>query len=250
MYGNEPYYRFSVLLVEFSPDGSTFVTVSNNKIAHLWESKTGRQLKEFIGHTDWISSLAFSHDGQTILSGSYDGTARLWDIQTGRQLKEFKGKKSCCNSIVFSLDDTIILIKTPTKIVLFNVQSEQLLACLTQTNDSNFLKAVFSPNGNTILTRQVGGKCCLWDIYTGDKLYTFDAGSSAKSVKFSLDGNNIIIGGNKFDSHCGEVQLWKRSPNTPGCIKRRKESALKLGAALYPFLGRPQSMKELLAFIG
>src|SRR4051794_33045449 len=47
----------SIHSVVFSPDGSTILTGSGDGIARLWDSKTGKKLKEFRGHTGGIFSV-------------------------------------------------------------------------------------------------------------------------------------------------------------------------------------------------
>ena len=51
------------------------------------DAQTSRQVRLFVGHTDWVRSVAFSPDGNEVLTGSADTTARLWDAQTGQELR-------------------------------------------------------------------------------------------------------------------------------------------------------------------
>jgi WD40 repeat protein len=91
--------------VAFSPDGTQVVTsfdavkrgdsdaVDYKKVDYarsnalvLWDTKTGRLLRRFEGHTDGVDSVTFSVDGRRVLSGSLDGTTRIWDAATGQEL--------------------------------------------------------------------------------------------------------------------------------------------------------------------
>jgi WD40 repeat protein len=62
-----------------------------DKSVRVWDAKTGEQLRELQGHTDWVTSVAFSPDGNRIVSGSYDKSVRVWDAKTGEQLRELQG---------------------------------------------------------------------------------------------------------------------------------------------------------------
>jgi WD40 repeat protein len=46
----------------------------------VWDSRTGKLVHSFRGHTGLISSLAFSPDGKRLYSGSRDKTVKVWDV--------------------------------------------------------------------------------------------------------------------------------------------------------------------------
>src|SRR5262249_21151782 len=70
----------------FSPDGKTLASASYDNTIRLWDPKTGKEIRRFVGHHHWIFSVAFSPDGKTLASGSNDLTARLWDVRTGKEI--------------------------------------------------------------------------------------------------------------------------------------------------------------------
>src|SRR5258706_8183715 len=53
--------------VAISPDGRFIASGSNT--VKLWDSKSGREVRSFAGHSSNISSVAFSPNGRQIISG-------------------------------------------------------------------------------------------------------------------------------------------------------------------------------------
>jgi len=70
----------------FSPDGRAILTGSYDKTARLLDVGSGRELRQFSGHTNVVNSAVFSPDGRIVLTGSNDTTARLWNAASGDAL--------------------------------------------------------------------------------------------------------------------------------------------------------------------
>jgi WD40 repeat protein len=75
----------------------------------LWDIGTGRCLRDFRGHTHWVTSVCWSPDGNFALSGNANGTLELWEIATGRCLRIFKGHTDRIDSVCFSADGNFAL---------------------------------------------------------------------------------------------------------------------------------------------
>jgi WD40 repeat protein len=73
-----------------SPDGKFVASCGADGSVRLWELKTGKQVREFEGHTDVVHAVAFSPDGRRLLTGGYDRTARVWDVGSGKELQRFE----------------------------------------------------------------------------------------------------------------------------------------------------------------
>ena len=87
----------------------TFLQMEESSIVHVWDTQTGKELSQLIGHTGLVYTAVFSPDGKTIASASVDGSARLWDVQTGQEIRRFIGHTGEVESVAFSLNGEYIL---------------------------------------------------------------------------------------------------------------------------------------------
>ena len=46
------------------------------------------QRADFVGHSEYVNSVAFSPDGRFIVSGSKDNTIKLWSAESGKELRQ------------------------------------------------------------------------------------------------------------------------------------------------------------------
>ena len=70
--------------VAVSPDGRYVLSGGNDAIPILWDARTGREIRRFVGHADKVWCVAFLPDGRRAVSSGLDGTIRFWDIESGR----------------------------------------------------------------------------------------------------------------------------------------------------------------------
>lgn len=52
--------------------------------------KSGKMLKEFLGHTSYVNDALYSADGSQVVSAASDGTVRVWEAKSCEQLRAFK----------------------------------------------------------------------------------------------------------------------------------------------------------------
>lgn len=85
--------------IAFSPDGKTIVSVGYGVGAegiekspgsiYLWDVKTGKMIREFVGHNRSVNAVAFSPDGTKIVTGGNDvlqSPLRVWNVATGKEI--------------------------------------------------------------------------------------------------------------------------------------------------------------------
>jgi WD40 repeat protein len=124
--------------VAFSPDGTALATCTTSGTAtfgdrrvKLWDSRSGRLLREFERPQSRGRFVAISPDG-TILACSGQGKAiALWDLRTGQLLRELVGHPHPPQSAAFSADGRILVSGADYRTVkVWEVASGRLLATL------------------------------------------------------------------------------------------------------------------------
>jgi WD40 repeat protein len=61
-------------------DGQSVITGGEDRMIHVRDVSSGKELASWQGHEAPISVLTFSPDGKFLVSGTRDGTIKLWDL--------------------------------------------------------------------------------------------------------------------------------------------------------------------------
>lgn len=78
----------------------------------IWNSSNGNLLNTFIGHTDWIMSLALlaSEENESMIrlaSGSFDKTIKIWNVNDGSLLSTLIGHSDRVSSLALLADGNL-----------------------------------------------------------------------------------------------------------------------------------------------
>ncbi|EUC53951.1 vegetative incompatibility protein HET-E-1, putative, partial [Rhizoctonia solani AG-3 Rhs1AP] len=73
----------TIILIQFSHDGSRIVSGSDDNTVHIWDAQTGDSVfGPLKGHIKRVTAIAYSPDGTYIASASEDVSIRVWDVST------------------------------------------------------------------------------------------------------------------------------------------------------------------------
>ena len=89
--------------VAFAPDGASFVT-GCQKTLRLWETATGKLIRELEGSPAEINSAAFAPDGEALATIDSHGTLALWNPATGARMNSIPAHRGTSYCVVFSPD--------------------------------------------------------------------------------------------------------------------------------------------------
>jgi Tol biopolymer transport system component len=164
--------------VAFSPDSKTLAVAILDRSAVLYDVGTGRELRRFEGHTDWVPHVAFSPDGRALATGSRDNTAKLWDVATGRERMTLTGHHGLVEFVAFSPDGrTLATASWDRTVKLWEVATGKERATL-QGHHFQVLSVAFAPDGRTLVstsgeatnaiaeTNDKPGEIKVWDLAT------------------------------------------------------------------------------------
>jgi WD40 repeat protein len=99
-----------VFTTAFSPlDSHLLVTGGSHYVARLFDLRTGRKLRSFLGHQDNIWAIKFSPDGKLLATASADGSVRLWEVDSGRLLRVIETGFGSVYSVDISLDGSYLI---------------------------------------------------------------------------------------------------------------------------------------------
>ncbi len=162
--------------LEYSNDDKFFITAAEDNMAKLWDASTGREIRVFNGHMDWVT-FAYAHTAKGILvTGSMDGYALVWDINTGEILKRFDPPQS----------------------------AEYGLNNIIESGD-------LSKDGRYLAVGHRGGQVFVYDLEMGEKYSKIPiAEYRINVIRFAPDGNSLLVacGGSIVKSNVGSLERF------------------------------------------
>ncbi|EDZ62550.1 WD-40 repeat protein containing caspase catalyti c domain [Sulfurimonas gotlandica GD1] len=204
-------HSFNIEKVVITPDGKYALSAGGDYDIKLWDIKTGKNIRTFVGHTRSIISIKIISNGKHILSGSYDSTMKLWDIRTGKLIKTFNGHSRVLTGISVMKDDTYAFsvgasdinkklqgeviywnLKTGKKLRKYNISLEGLNNVQIDANDKYFF--VNAP----------GHKIKMVNIETGEENKIFSGHTNHVGyIKIFNDNKQLLTG-----SSDGSIKIW------------------------------------------
>ncbi len=195
--------------MQFSPDGKTLLTVSQNWLLRLWETRTGRLLHEVLPGSGTDSApvgIAFSPDGQQIaLSGSRRTQGDVVDFQWVRLVVDATSGKEVRRLLATDRDVNHTLAFTPDGKSLMSLWSNGVFRIDEIASGAELLRREFPRDSTGSMALSPGGHVlAIWAGANAKKLYLWDYqnGAEPRAVKlprervenlvFSPDGKALF----------------------------------------------------------
>ena len=199
--------------VAFSPDGRFVLGTALGggkaaQIAQLWETATGREVRQFEGHNGYLTSGAFSPDGRFVLTTGLDNIALLWEISTGHLVQRFGGYTESLSSASISPDGRFVLtggVGGSAHLWDVSVGGE---VRRFEGHIQGVTSVAFSNDGRFVVTGSYDKTARLWETSTGRLVQSFEGHKGEiSSVALSPPDGRFILTSSDADN----VQLWEVS---------------------------------------
>ncbi|GJE95804.1 WD40 repeat domain-containing protein [Phanerochaete sordida] len=201
--------------ISFSPDSRHIVSGAEDKVALLWNVKTGNIMRRLMGHEYSVVYTAFSPDGIRIATRSSD-SLKIWDASSGNLLHTNTdlGHSGPSTEIRFSPDGSRLMARTSgasredTAVAVLDCRTGERIATLRKRD---ILCMAFSPSGDRIATGSEDGSVCVWDAASGKALlvlkeHTYHVWDAA----FSPDGGEVATASSDGTVVTCDVRTGKR----------------------------------------
>jgi WD40 repeat protein len=196
-----------ITAMAFAPDGRNLATASEDGKVYVWESSTGKKLRQLQGPKGEIGAVVFSRDGKTLSAAARaGGTLWTWDTATGKELRKVLGREADDCVVAFSDNGNIVAAGNAAK------ESTILLRETAAGKDFLELKGhrgviyavALSPTGKLLASGGDDKTLRLWDLTSGKEIRAL--GSHAQRIRcvcFSRDGKLAASA-----SDDGTVRIW------------------------------------------
>jgi len=99
--------NFSVLALDWSPDGACIASTCSDGKIHIWNASTG-EIVTYTTPSDWVRDVAWSPDSRSLAVANGDHTIQIWDTLTKRVISTYSGHTDSIRNIAWSPDGSYL----------------------------------------------------------------------------------------------------------------------------------------------
>jgi WD40 repeat protein len=202
--------------VAFSPDGSRLAIAFNNNTVRLYDTGNGAAIASYKGRGN--PQVAFNRDGVLMLAGSDGKKIMAWEADSGADL--LTASAIGLERSLFSPDGARLLgwsvldARAGTGARLWDISSRMQIATLPFAG-GYIQSAVFSADGERLLTITHDNKARIWDGRKGTSISVLDGEvNSFDDAVFSPDATRILTWSQGVDSAPAPL-LWDVASGKP-----------------------------------
>jgi WD40 repeat protein len=205
------------MTARWSPDGARILAGFWEKVACIFDGRTGRELLRLGGYALNMQPLCWSPSGRFLLFICFPPVALVWDSLTRREAFRLTGHEKELKDASWSPDGRRILTcSTDGTARVWDGETGAQILCLGGHEDDMFgaSKSSWSPNGKLIFTLKTCDNVILiWDAQTGRKMRSIVSPCNHclnfHCIVWSPDGKRLLTTGNDRMARIWDVQTGR-----------------------------------------
>jgi WD40 repeat protein len=179
-----------VVAIAFSPDDELVATAGADRVATVWETRTGGSVATFEQSAP-LTSVAFA--GQQLVTGDTHGMSRVWDPAVVAARPHLID--SPVHAIAVSRSGVVAAARDDS-----NVELVSPAPAMLQHHDGSVFAAGFTPDGATLVTAGAADEPIAWDVARHAPRVLQKGVPPYRMIAMSPDGAHFATG--------PDVRLW------------------------------------------
>lgn len=190
----------------FSPDGTLIVTTAFDG-AILWNAQTGELIDYLVPGERSVGQAAFSPESDKLVLALRNGDVYIYeDLETTDEYQVFSQHTGATDVIYSPQSDVFVTAGTDGDVIIWNATNYEVRFRLS--TDPDFPNIELSPDGRVLATSFSGGLIKLWDIGTGEELYTLDGHQDARLELVFSPNSGLLVSGAWERSGERRLRVW------------------------------------------
>jgi RNA polymerase sigma factor (sigma-70 family) len=158
----------AVKAVAFFAKRQALVTGARDKLAIIWDLRTGQEKLRLQGHAGSVDAVAIAPNDNLVATAGEDQTVRLWNVETGEELAVLQGNQGPVRAVAFSPGDGKFLASAGLDgtVCLWDVESRELVGSLAKHAGAVWTLA-FSRDGSYLASGSADKTAKVWPMKGG-----------------------------------------------------------------------------------
>jgi RNA polymerase sigma factor (sigma-70 family) len=154
----------------FSPDGTKFLTTTDDATLRVWDVALGREVFPIPGHRSAVHAVAASADGKAITTLGVNGTAWLWEAATGKILRQLQLPAEDRAWAVSADGKLVATLNRAGTLRVWDAATGKELRSIPTGARVGFNSVRLSADGARLAAHALDGSATVWDVTSGKRL--------------------------------------------------------------------------------